>query len=83
MRKSGEEITKVHEKTLGVMNRSNILIVVMVLQYLPMLKFIKLYASNMYIFLHVSYTPIELFLKNDYIKKRPESCSSLSYRLAG
>lgn len=67
MRKAGEEITKMHEKTLGVIDRSNILIMVMVLQYLPMLKFIKLYASNVYIFLHVSYTPIELFLKNEYI----------------
>lgn len=50
MRHAGEEITKVHQETLGVMDRFTIMIVEMLLQCLPMLKLNKLHTSNMCIY---------------------------------
>lgn len=51
-----EKITKVHQKTLGVMDRFTIMIVEMLLQCLPMLKLNKLYTSNTCIY-YVSVIP--------------------------
>ena len=64
MRKAGEEITKVHHKTLGVMDRFTILIVEMAL---TVFTYVKIY--QIIYFKYVYFTTCQLYLNRAASKK--------------